>query len=157
MELKIIKKTPGIIREATLEDVDRLLELYNLDKNTSTDEYNYQIEGVRGFLVNSNIRIYVYVEDERILGLLHVEIWKTANYSIIDIIIVEPKYQNRGIGTLLIQYAEKDVKRYKINYMYTYVQDTNELGKRFFQNKKLNYKPKHKLQYLSKIIDVESE
>ena len=57
--------------------------------------------------LNSNEKIYVYKEDNQILGFIHISI----NFEIVDLlnIIVDEKYRNKGIAKLLMDYMITDL------------------------------------------------
>ena len=96
-----------MIREINLNDITKYNELgQNLNHNfeklfdlKKTLEHNYN-------------KIYVY-EDVDILGFIHIQI----SFDTADIIniVVDDKYQRKGIGTRLLDYAIKDNSLKEIN------------------------------------------
>ena len=57
--------------------------------------------------LNNNEKIYVYKEDNQVLGFIHINI----NYEIAEIlnIITKDEYRNKGIATLLLDYMITDL------------------------------------------------
>lgn len=52
--------------------------------------------------LNSNERIYVYKENDQVLGFIHIAV----NYEVVDLlnIVVREDSRNKGIGTILMDY-----------------------------------------------------
>ena len=83
-----------------IEDIDRINEL-GTKLNPKFKEL-FHIDKL-----NSNEKIYVYKEDNQILGFIHISI----NFEIVDLlnIIVDEKYRNKGIAILLMDYMITDL------------------------------------------------
>lgn len=66
--------------------------------------YLFHIENL-----NDNEIIYVYKENQKVLGFIHI----LVNYEVIEIlnIIVKEEYQNRHIATLLMDYMITEIKQ----------------------------------------------
>lgn len=59
--------------------------------------------------LNENEKIYVYKENNKILGFIQISV----NYEVCDLlnIIVDDKHRNKGIGSLLMDYMITDLPR----------------------------------------------
>ncbi len=57
--------------------------------------------------LNKNEKIYVYKENNKILGFIHISI----NFEVVDLlnIVVNEKERNKGIGTILMDYMITDL------------------------------------------------
>ena len=57
--------------------------------------------------LNSNEKIYVYKDEDQVLGFIHIAV----NYEVVDLlnIIVRENIRNKGIGTMLMDYMITDL------------------------------------------------
>lgn len=87
-----------MIRRATYRDVDSINEIgKQLHDNFA---YLFKMENV----VNTSYsRVYLYEEDNRVLGFIHVD----SHFEIMDLIniVVKEEYQNKGIGSQLLEFV----------------------------------------------------
>ena len=96
-----------MVREALNQDFNRINEIGLLIKNNFSTIYKID-EAVK----NDYVHIYVYEENNNILGFIQIE----DHFEITDIIniAVDKEYQGKGIGTILLQYVIDNTKAEKI-------------------------------------------
>ena len=96
-----------MVREVLNQDFNRINEIGLLIKDDFSTIYN-----IEDAVKKDYVHIYVYVEDEKVLGFIHIE----DHFEITDIIniAVDIDYQGRGIGKKLIQYVIDNTKAEKI-------------------------------------------
>ena len=89
-----------MVSNFVIEDIDRINEL-GTKLNPKFKEL-FHIDKL-----NSNEKIYVYKENNQILGFIHISI----NFEVVDLlnIIVDEKYRNKHIATLLMDYMITDL------------------------------------------------
>lgn len=89
-----------MVSSFVFEDIDRINEL-GTKLNPKFKEL-FHIDKL-----NSNEKIYVYKENNQILGFNHISI----NFEVVDLlnIIVDEKYRNKHIATLLMDYMITDL------------------------------------------------
>ena len=96
-----------MIREASNQDIPRINEIGLLIKDDFEKVFSIEEE-----LTKDYVHIYVYEEDNNILGFLHTE----YHFEITDIvnIAVDINNQNKGIGKELIDYLVDNTKSEKL-------------------------------------------
>ena len=93
-----------MIREFKQTDIDNVMEIWITENIRAHDfipkEYwKKNFEYVKKILPNAEI--YVYVENEKIVGFIGL------NDNYIEVIFIDSKYQYKGIGTALLNKAKK--------------------------------------------------
>lgn len=82
-----------------IEDINKLGSILN-------DNFDklFHIENL-----NNNEKIYVYKEDNKLVGFIHISI----NYEVADLlnIVVSKDYRNKGIATILMDYMITDLPK----------------------------------------------
>lgn len=92
-----------MIRAAEDQDLDRIAELENLlfaDSPWPWKEFEHELHE------NPFAILLVDEEEGRVVGYL--DYWILYEQAQVATIGVDPEYQNRGIGSALLSYAEKD-------------------------------------------------
>ena len=96
-----------MVREALNQDFNRINEIGLLIKDNFSTVYKID-EAVK----KDYTHIYVYEEDNNVLGFIHIE----NHFEITDVIniAVDKNYQGRGIGKILLQYVIDNTEAEKI-------------------------------------------
>ena len=96
-----------MVREALNQDFNRINEIGLLIKDNFSTVYKID-EAVK----KDYTHIYVYEEDNNVLGFIHIE----NHFEITDVIniAVDKNYQGRGIGKILLQYVIDNTEADKI-------------------------------------------
>ncbi len=96
-----------MVREALNQDFNRINEIGLLIKENFSTIYNIE-ENIK----NDYVHIYVYEEDNKVLGFVQIE----NHFEITDIIniAVDKDYQGKGIGKKLLQYLIDNTEAEKI-------------------------------------------
>lgn len=139
-----------MIRKATIKDIPRLLELFNSDASlTGNDNLKYKENYIKDYVTNPLNRVFVYVEDNKIVGIQLVEFWKIAKYCYLNVLVVDKKYRGKGIGTKLIKHVEKEAKKQGIKLFFFY----SEKGDKEMHKlaKKLKYERGKDYYFFSKL------
>ncbi|WP_162140168.1 GNAT family N-acetyltransferase [Haploplasma axanthum] len=116
-----ILNSSEMIRKAENKDVVRIYELlkqiaklhYNLYPDFfPNDEAKYNINEVSQLVNNEKIEIFVYLENEIVLGYLIG--WYENDYFFVDDLCVDEKARGKNIGKKLMVYIDEEVKVNKI-------------------------------------------
>ncbi|MES5846793.1 MULTISPECIES: GNAT family N-acetyltransferase [unclassified Bacillus cereus group] len=103
------------IREATIDDIDALCSLTKELKGSSIsyEDMNNRLQFVQ---MSPSDFLYVYEEEETIFGLLGFRIRENledvTRYGEISIISVDSTIRRKGIGQVLMDYAEQLAKKH---------------------------------------------
>ena len=101
------------IRPAQKHELAEILALQKRAFIQEAELYNdYNISPLHQTLAETETefatkKIYVAIIDEKIIGSIRIQIKKNTAYF--GKLIVEPNYQNQGIGRKLLQFAEQEV------------------------------------------------
>lgn len=88
-----------MIRKATLEDCESILELYN-KIDSHTPELAYIKDDFIGYVKSDKCLVLVAEDNDSVVGFLLA--YDHDNWGYIDILIVDPLYRNKGHGTQLL-------------------------------------------------------
>lgn len=128
------------IRELVFDDIDAcvklLLATYNPPpwNNHWTDESGTRY--LSELISNSKFIGYVVLEDDEIVGALfaHRKVWWTNDEIFIDELFINPEYQNRGYGKLLMNQVEDVSKELGLGGV-TLLTNKNHPAKLFYEKK----------------------
>lgn len=100
------------IRYAKLKDAKKITELFNSNKKLWGDnEIGYEIADIKHYVKASMDRIFVYEIDKEIVGVLLAQF--LSDFIHLQILIVDRKYRQRGIGDKLMEHLYKLAKKEK--------------------------------------------
>ena len=118
-----------MIREGKLDELREIMECvhrvrkeswkryekeYYPGKALNSDLTNFNEDRVRG-IINSDLRFLFVAEENKIVGVVHGMIYGESGYGMIHWLGVDFKYQNRGIGTQLLERVFEYCKKRKIH------------------------------------------
>jgi diamine N-acetyltransferase len=142
-----------IIRKANMEDFDRLNKLFwqsdYFHYNNEPYIYEKTNDGCRTreyieSLLNDKINIFIVLEKEKeIIGFLlayeetkgHLPFHKKRKYIVIDNIVVDENYRNKGYGEKLLNYIIEYAKNENYNDIMLYVYRFNENAIKLYEKK----------------------
>lgn len=108
-----------MIREATMEDVPAILEIYNHAIQNTTAVYTYDASTLserQQWLAAKqldNIPVYVYVKEEKVVGFAtygSFRNWPAYQYTVEHSVYVHPDYHRMGIASYLLERIEETLK-----------------------------------------------
>ncbi|MHB9908921.1 GNAT family N-acetyltransferase [Clostridium botulinum] len=140
-------------RKANANDVNELVLLFkNLQaihgKNV-TNIFNKNIdecilkEYINNVILNEDYNFYIVEDKKKIIGAIEVitiiekdnPVLKSREYALIDKLVVDNYYRGYGIGSKLIEYAEKDLKSRGIKEIEIYVWEFNRGALNLYEKK----------------------
>jgi ribosomal protein S18 acetylase RimI-like enzyme len=135
------------IRHANLEDKEKLIDFfkhYKIDEIIKKRIQNY-------ILYNFTIVAEI---DCNVVGILQYYIKENPNFGLVEFeeFFVKEKYRNRGLGSKLLAFAIKSVKKYfeKINIVprkiFLYVDQENKYARKLYE--KFSFKKKSQIKNL---------
>ncbi len=142
-------------REANANDVNELVLLFknlqDMHSENVTNVFNQNIDEyilmgyVSKVISSENYNFYVAEDKKKIIGALEVitiiekdnPVFKSREYALIDKLIVDNYYRGYGIGSRLIEYAEKDLKSRGIREIEIYVWEFNRGALNLYEKKRL--------------------
>ena len=88
--------------------------------------------------------------NKKVVGVMLAEFWKKARYVYANNLVVDKKYQRKGIGLQLCNYMENLAKKQRCNLMFFFT----EVGNKKLQKmaKKMKYERGKKFYFYSKEI-----
>ena len=134
------------IREATktdAADLRRLNEKFNGVSDISVDQIEYSIEN------NDHEEVFVAELEGVIVGFCCVQVFKSfcyeVNYAEITEIYINDRFQGRGIGTMLLRYAERFFETENIKGFQLFTGGENVTAQSFYE--KAGYKKTSEIMY----------
>lgn len=115
-----------MIRLAKNKDIQEILELFNSNINLTGADYKFTKNDILEYLKNKMCRLFVYETDNKIIGAVSLEIWKTAKVGYIGEIIIDKAHRGKGIGKKLTNHIEKLLKKLKIPTIFLFVDENNK-------------------------------
>ncbi|MFA4960212.1 MAG: GNAT family N-acetyltransferase [Candidatus Pacearchaeota archaeon] len=128
----------GKIILAKKKDASRILELLLSDKNLyASKEDKATPEDVKQYLEGKTHNVFLYKINKKIAGLIIVQFYKISKFAYLNYIVVDSKYQRKGIAKILIKFLEKKAKKENYNLIELMTRRDNAKMMKFMN--KLNY------------------
>lgn len=137
------------VRLATINDVENISTLYEhfyaYNANQQPQYYKEAVEsvGYPKYSIESNQDdIFVAIEDNTLIGFVHVKEDKTSPYDmivqhkfaeVVDV-FVEGPFRGHGVGPLLISAAKQWAKMRGLDYLELFVLTENENSRQFYEH-----------------------
>ncbi|HBJ2608448.1 GNAT family N-acetyltransferase [Clostridium botulinum] len=140
-------------RKANANDVNELVLLFKnlqtMHSENVTNIFNKNIDGcvlkdyINNVILNENYNFYIVEDKKKIIGAIEVitiiekdnPVLKSREYALIDKLVVDNYYRGYGIGSRLIEYAEKDLKSRGIKEIEIYVWEFNRGALNLYEKK----------------------
>jgi ribosomal protein S18 acetylase RimI-like enzyme len=141
-----------IYRPATQDDYDGICTLCEQIDALHRDNLPHRFQEPDGparerqyvmeLLDNENIRLFVAEQSGQLVGFVHVVVLQVTlipimlprSYGVIDSLIVAPDYRNQGIGTALMDHAERWARQKGAAEIELNVYEFNTRAQAFYQN-----------------------
>ena len=134
------KKSEVIIRNAREEDINKI---YSLGKQTKELRFSKKLgfhdkKEIKEYVKNKNGNVLlVAVYEREFAGFLFAKI-VDSDWCMLDNIVVEKKFREKGVGTEFINYLIKLLKNKKIGYVQSLVEEDNKRLRRFWEDEGLD-------------------
>ncbi|AUM98125.1 GNAT family N-acetyltransferase [Clostridium botulinum] len=140
-------------RKANANDVNELVLLFKnlqaMHSENVTNIFNKNIdecvlkEYINNVILNEDYNFYIVEDKKKIIGAIEVitiiekdnPVLKNREYALIDKLVVDNYYRGYGIGSRLIEYAEKDLKSRGIKEIEIYVWEFNRGALNLYEKK----------------------
>ncbi|HCL4437420.1 GNAT family N-acetyltransferase [Clostridium botulinum] len=140
-------------RKANANDVNELVLLFKnlqaMHSENVTNIFNKNIdecilkEYINNVILNEDYNFYIVEDKKKIIGAIEVitiiekdnPVLKSREYALIDKLVVDNYYRGYGIGSRLIEYAEKDLKSRGIKEIEIYVWEFNRGALNLYEKK----------------------
>lgn len=130
------------IRMATIEDAERLLEIYTPYILQTPITFEYDVPTVAAFAqrIEKVLEKYPYlvaVEDNKIVGYAYASLYRTRaayQWSVETSIYVDMEYHGKGIGTLLYSKLLEILEKQNVRNVYACVTLPNEKSEKIHKN-----------------------
>ncbi|NFB54904.1 GNAT family N-acetyltransferase [Clostridium botulinum] len=140
-------------RKANANDVNELVLLFKnlqaMHSENVTNIFNKNIdecvlkEYINNVILNEDYNFYIVEDKKKIIGAIEVitiiekdnPVLKNREYALIDKLVVDNHYRGYGIGSRLIEYAEKDLKSRGIKEIEIYVWEFNRGALNLYEKK----------------------
>ncbi|APQ78483.1 GNAT family N-acetyltransferase [Clostridium botulinum] len=140
-------------RKANANDVNELVLLFKnlqaMHSENVTNIFNKNIdecilkEYINNVILNEDYNFYIVEDKKKIIGAIEVitiiekdnPVLKSREYALIDKLVVDNYYRGYGIGSRLIEYAEKDLKSRGIREIEIYVWEFNRGALNLYEKK----------------------
>jgi ribosomal protein S18 acetylase RimI-like enzyme len=135
------------IRVANLHDVKILTTLFNSDTNLfGEDNTGYGEVDLAEYISDDRKKMFVFTEGKIVVGALLAEYHTT--YVYLDSLIVNESFQQKGIGSALLDEFEKDLERLGIPLIEVLTESDNVIMQSLL--KKRGFRPGNTFQFYSK-------
>ncbi|WP_434291442.1 GNAT family N-acetyltransferase [Clostridium botulinum] len=140
-------------RKANANDVNELVLLFKnlqaMHSENVTNIFNKNIdecvlkEYINNVILNEDYNFYIVEDKKKIIGAIEVitiiekdnPVLKNREYALIDKLVVDNNYRGYGIGSRLIEYAEKDLQSRGIKEIEIYVWEFNRGALNLYEKK----------------------
>ncbi|KGO13625.1 GNAT family N-acetyltransferase [Clostridium botulinum] len=140
-------------RKANANDVNELVLLFknlqDMHSENVTNIFNQNIsecvlnDYISNVILNEDYNFYIVEDKKKIIGAIEVitiiekdnPVLKSREYALIDKLVVDNYYRGYGIGSRLIEYAEKDLKSRGIKEIEIYVWEFNRCALNLYEKK----------------------
>ncbi|NFA20695.1 GNAT family N-acetyltransferase [Clostridium botulinum] len=140
-------------RKANANDVNELVLLFKnlqaMHSENVTNIFNKNIdecilkEYINNVILNEDYNFYIVEDKKKTIGAIEVitiiekdnPVLKSREYALIDKLVVDNYYRGYGIGSRLIEYAEKDLKSRGIKEIEIYVWEFNRGALNLYEKK----------------------
>ncbi|HDK7164938.1 TPA: GNAT family N-acetyltransferase [Clostridium botulinum] len=140
-------------RKANANDVNELVLLFKnlqaMHSENVTNIFNKNIdecilkEYINNVILNEDYNFYIVEDKKKIIRAIEVitiiekdnPVLKSREYALIDKLVVDNYYRGYGIGSKLIEYAEKDLKSRGIKEIEIYVWEFNRGALNLYEKK----------------------
>jgi len=99
-----------MIRLGKEDDIDRVLELFNSSVNLTGNINEYNKEDILEYITHDNYRLFVFEEDNKIVGVISISFGRLSKWAQVEEIFVDKNYRRNGIATKLMNYIENMFK-----------------------------------------------
>lgn len=115
------------IRKSTENDLKDILGLFNSSDNlTGDNNLRYREYHIEEYINGKIFDCFVYEEDNEIIGVLLIIIFRKARYLYLENIIVKEKFRKRGIALELMKFMEDLAYKNNIGLIYYYSEENNK-------------------------------
>jgi len=141
------------IRKATKKDIKALTKLFNESKYLwGADRAKiekYTLDNIKDYFNKRNIDFFIICEEQgKIIGTLLAQLWR--GYAYLHTLVVSKKHKDKGIGTALMDFFEKEVKKRKLKLIEVEAHTNNKIMFNFLKERK--FKIGEKLTFFYKEI-----
>jgi ribosomal protein S18 acetylase RimI-like enzyme len=128
------------IRLATKKDVGRIMQLLNGDVYLTGTSGDYAKKDIEIFVSTKIIRVFLCEIDGKVVGMCKIDVY--GSYCYLNLISVDKNYRGKGIGSTLLDYVEKYLKKKGIGEIEGLTDESNKIMQNFFSRR--GYKKGHK-------------
>lgn len=122
------------IRLAELSDVPVLTTLFNSDPNIyGVNDTGFGERDVEEYTLDKKKKLFVCEYEGKIVGALMADYHET--YSHLETLIVERSFQNKGVGSALLDHYERDLASLKIPLIEVMTEINNEVMQKILSDR----------------------
>lgn len=108
-----------VIREANVEDAERLVEIYSYYITNTAVSFEYDVPGVEEFAerirkIKNKYPYLVCLKDDRIIGYVYAGTYSSREayaWTVTTSIYIDKDYRRNGAGSLLYKALEEELKK----------------------------------------------
>ncbi len=123
-----------MIRTATLQDIPRLVELFNSsDYLLGCANDRYTPDDLRQYLSGGTRRIYVYEHGGAVDGAVYLELLPICQEIHIFVLVVDKACQGKGIGQKLLDHVDELAKKHHVILISSFTETDNARMRHVFE------------------------